>query len=170
MNIIEAIQPLELKSVGTALLCGFIVGIERQLAGKPAGIRTSSLICLGAYCFVAIGSLVAEEAEVARIVAQIVTGIGFIGAGVILAREGSIIGVTSAAVIWVLAGIGILIGFDRYLSAIFLSLVTVGILTGVNLMEKVFSALRRGAYSTLQKSQPEFTKGLFKKNIDADSK
>lgn len=168
MSIIEAIKPLELSGVGTALLCGFIVGTERQLAGKPAGIRTSSLICLGAYCFVVIGSLISENQEVARIVAQIITGIGFIGAGVILAREGSIIGVTSAAVIWVLAGIGILIGFDRYLSAIFLSLITVAILTGVNMMEKVFAVLRRGAYNTLQKNQSEKTRGLFKKRTDSD--
>ena len=168
MYFSELIRPLEFSGVGISLLCGFIVGLERQLAGKPAGIRTSSLICLGAYCFVVIGSLISENSDVSRIVAQIITGIGFLGAGVILAREGSVIGVTSAAVIWVLAGIGILIGFDRYLSAIFLSLITVAILTGVNIMEKLFTALRKGAYGTLQKNHTEKPKGLFSKKTEGD--
>ena len=84
-----------------------------------------------------------------RIVGQVITGIGFIGAGVILTRQGVVIGVTSASVIWVLAGIGILIGFGRYLGSIFLSILTVGILLGVNLLEATFLALRKGIYAKL---------------------
>ena len=151
MNIAEIFYPLNLIGIGTSLLCGFIVGLERQLSGKPAGIRTSSLICLGTYIFVAAGSLLTQNADPSRIAGQIITGIGFIGAGVILSREGIIIGVTSAAVIWVLAGIGVLIGLGKYASSIILSLITVGILIGVNVLETIFKSLQKGIYKKLKK-------------------
>jgi putative Mg2+ transporter-C (MgtC) family protein len=80
-----------------------------------------------------------------RVLAQVVTGIGFLGGGVILAREGAIVGVTSAAVIWVLAALGALIGLGHLLAAIVLTMVTVGLLIGVELLESVFRRLRAGA-------------------------
>ena len=132
--------------LGTAILCGGIVGLERQLRGKAAGIRTSILICLGTQLFVALGaSFGGERVDPTRVLAQVVTGIGFVGGGVILAREGAIIGVTSAAVIWVLAALGSLIGLGHLLAAIVLTLVTVGLLTGVELLESMFRRLREGA-------------------------
>ncbi|HEX6433425.1 MAG TPA: MgtC/SapB family protein [Gemmatimonadales bacterium] len=132
--------------LGTAILCGGIVGLERQLRGKAAGIRTSILICLGTQLFVALGaSFAGSHVDPTRVLAQVVTGIGFVGGGVILAREGAIIGVTSAAVIWVLAALGSLIGLGHLLAAIILTLVTVGLLTGVELLESMFRRLREGA-------------------------
>lgn len=132
--------------LGTAILCGGIIGLERQLRGKPAGIRTSILICLGTQLFVALGSSFAgERVDPTRVLAQVVTGIGFLGGGVILSREGAVTGVTSAAVIWVLAALGSLIGLGHLLAAIVLTLITVGLLTGVELLEKVFRRLREGA-------------------------
>jgi putative Mg2+ transporter-C (MgtC) family protein len=132
--------------LGTAILCGGIVGLERQLRGKAAGIRTSILICLGTQLFVALGaSFAGDRVDPTRVLGQVVTGIGFVGGGVILAREGAIIGVTSAAVIWVLASLGSLIGLGHLLAAIILTLVTVGLLTGVELLESVFRRLREGA-------------------------
>ena len=132
--------------LGTAILCGGIVGLERQLRGKAAGIRTSILICLGTQLFVALGaSFAGDRVDPTRVLGQVVTGIGFVGGGVILAREGAIIGVTSAAVIWVLAALGSLIGLGHLLAAILLTLVTVGLLTGVELLESVFRRLREGA-------------------------
>jgi putative Mg2+ transporter-C (MgtC) family protein len=80
-----------------------------------------------------------------RVLAQVVTGIGFLGGGVILAREGAVVGVTSAAVIWVLAALGALIGLGHLAAAIVLTLVTVGLLIGVELLESVFRRLRQGA-------------------------
>jgi putative Mg2+ transporter-C (MgtC) family protein len=74
-----------------------------------------------------------------------VTGIGFLGGGVILAREGAVIGVTSAAVIWVLAALGSLIGLGHLVAALILAVVTVALLTGVELLESVFRRLREGA-------------------------
>lgn len=132
--------------LGTAILCGGIIGLERQLRGKAAGIRTSILICLGTQLFVALGaSFGGERVDPTRVLGQVVTGIGFVGGGVILAREGAVIGVTSAAVIWVLAALGALIGLGHLVAAIVLTLVTVGLLTGVELLESVFRRLREGA-------------------------
>jgi putative Mg2+ transporter-C (MgtC) family protein len=132
--------------LGTAILCGVIIGLERQLRGKPAGIRTSILICLGTQIFVALGaSFSGERVDPTRVLAQVVTGIGFVGGGVILARDGAVIGVTSAAVIWVLAALGAMIGLGHLIAAIVLTLVTVGLLTGVELLESVFLRLREGA-------------------------
>jgi putative Mg2+ transporter-C (MgtC) family protein len=132
--------------LGTAVLCGGIIGLERQLRGKAAGIRTSILICLGTELFVGLGSSFGgERVDPTRVIGQVVTGIGFLGGGVILAREGAVVGVTSAAVIWVLAALGSLIGLGHLLGAIVLTLATVGLLTGVELLESVFRRLREGA-------------------------
>jgi putative Mg2+ transporter-C (MgtC) family protein len=132
--------------LGTAILCGGIVGLERQLRGKAAGMRTSILICLGTELFVGLGSSFGgDRVDPTRVLGQVVTGIGFLGGGVILAREGLVIGVTSAAVIWVLAALGSLIGLGHLLAAVILTLVTVGVLIGVELLESVFRRLREGA-------------------------
>lgn len=148
MDIRDTIFPLSFIGLGIALLCGFIVGLERQLSGKPVGIRTCCLICLGTYTFVSVGqSLPGQSEDLARIIGQVITGIGFLGAGVILTREGVLIGITSAAVIWVLAGIGILVSMQRYSAAILLSLFVVCILRGVGQLEKLFTTLRVGIYA-----------------------
>lgn len=132
--------------LGTALLCGGIIGLERQLRGKAAGIRTSILICLGTQLFVSLGaSFGGDRVDPTRVLGQVVTGIGFLGGGVILAREGAVIGVTSAAVIWVLAALGSLIGLGHLLAAVVLTLITVGLLIGVELLESIFRRLREGA-------------------------
>ncbi|MEO7137161.1 MAG: MgtC/SapB family protein [Gemmatimonadales bacterium] len=133
--------------LGTAILCGGIIGLERQLRGKAAGIRTSILICMGTALFVALGaSFEGERVDPTRVLAQVVTGIGFLGGGVILSRDGSIVGVTSAAVIWVLAALGSMIGLGHLSAAITLTLVTVALLLGVELLESVFRRLRQGAH------------------------
>ena len=150
LEIQTLLSPLTPAGIGTAIVCGLIVGLERQLSGKPTGIRTCSLICLGTYVFTTVSLLLqGSYVDPSRIVGQIVTGIGFIGAGVILTRQGVLVGITSASVIWVLAGIGILIGFEKYAASILLSLLTVGILQGVTLLETAFKSLRRGIFAKL---------------------
>ena len=151
MDISQLLFPLSLSGIGTAMLCGFIIGLERQLSGKAAGIRTSTLICMGAYCFTSIGSLLGEDADSARIIGQIVTGIGFIGAGVIIGREGIVLGVTTAAVIWVLAAIGILIGLNRCITALILAMLTVILLTGISVLEYLCKSLQKGVHKKLTK-------------------
>jgi putative Mg2+ transporter-C (MgtC) family protein len=150
MSISSLLEPLSLLGIGTAVLCGIIVGLERQLSGKPTGMRTSILICLGSYIFVAVNHMISGgNVDPGRIVGQIITGIGFIGAGVILTRQGIVVGVTSAAVIWVLAGVGMLIGFEKHLTAVVISVLTVAILTGINFLESSFVILRKGIYERL---------------------
>jgi putative Mg2+ transporter-C (MgtC) family protein len=136
--------------LGTAILCGGLIGVERQLRGKAAGIRTSILICLGTAIFVSLGaslgaSIGASDADPTRVLAQVVSGIGFLGGGVILAREGLVTGVTSAAVIWMLAALGAMIGLGHLAATLVLTLATLGILIGVELLEGAFRRLRRGA-------------------------
>jgi putative Mg2+ transporter-C (MgtC) family protein len=131
-------------AIGVAVLCGGIVGFERQMRGKPAGIRTNILVCLGTAIFVKLSTLYSgQNADMTRVLGQVVTGIGFLGAGVILARGGRVKGVTSAAVIWTLAGIGAMIGFGLFAPAIALAVVTVGILTVVEYLELSFHWFRR---------------------------
>jgi len=134
--------------LGVTLLCGGIIGLERQLRGKPAGIRTSILICLGTVVFVSLGLTLNPVAQdSARVLGQVITGIGFIGAGVIMGKENIVKGVTSAAIIWILAAIGASIGLGMLTTAVALTLVTVGVLLGVEFLEASFRKLRRGVHA-----------------------
>jgi len=100
--------------------------------------------------FVAAGiPLTGNLGDPTRVIGQVITGIGFLGAGVILTREGSVLGVPSAATIWVLAAIGVLAGVDRYAAAICVALLTIGILVGVNILESVFVGLQRGVHARI---------------------
>ncbi len=143
-------NPLSLEfwiPVAVTILCGSMIGLERQLRGKPAGIRTSILICLGTEIFISLGTVVNPEGvDSSRVLGQVVTGIGFIGAGVIMGKEDIVRGVTSAAIIWVLAGIGALIGLGFLLAAVVLTVVTVCVLLGVETLESSFLKLRRGVH------------------------
>lgn len=126
------------QHVGTALICGGSIGIERKLRGKVAGIRTSILICLGTSIFVSLGgSFSAERADPTRVLGQVVSGIGFLGAGVILARGERIQGVTTAATIWVLAALGSLVGLGHLGAALVLTIVTLVVLLGVEKFESL---------------------------------
>jgi putative Mg2+ transporter-C (MgtC) family protein len=99
-----------------AVLAGGAVGLERQISGKPAGLRTNILICLGSALLMDLSMNLgmsfggARVGDPARLAAQVVTGIGFIGAGTIMQSRGAISGLTSAATIWVVAAIGLAIG------------------------------------------------------------
>jgi putative Mg2+ transporter-C (MgtC) family protein len=133
--------------IGVALLCGGIVGLERQVRGKPAGVRTSILVCLGTAVFIHLGTAISGEgSDPTRVLGQLVTGIGFLGAGVMFAHQGVVTGVTTAAVIWVLAAIGAAIGLGRYEGALALALVTVAVLVGIELLESSVKWLTRGVH------------------------
>ena len=147
MTLADALDPssdIFWRHVGTAILCGAAIGLERQVRGKVAGMRTSILITLGTSHFVALGSaMVPDAVDPTRVLGQVVTGIGFLGAGVILARGDRIVGVTTAAVIWVLASIGSLIGAGHLRAAMVATLLTLLVLVGVEGVEKLL--LRRSA-------------------------
>ena len=128
-NLLESIGPelLERYNLVLRLLLaaalGGMIGLEREHSGKPAGFRTNMLICLGAALLTEISFYVASMASApgadpARIAAQIVSGIGFLGAGSILHSRGSVTGLTTAATLWVVAAIGMAVGARAYLAAV----------------------------------------------------
>jgi len=134
--------------LAVALSCGGAIGFERQLRGKPAGMRTSMLVCLGTLLYVRLGaSFTAAHADPTRVLGQVVTGIGFLGAGVILTRGGQVVGITSAAVMWVLAAVGAAVALDHLGAAIATTATTVAILVGLNLVEHAFTSMQRGVHS-----------------------
>lgn len=135
------------QTIGSAVLCGAIIGIERQLHGKPAGVRTSILICLSTAVFMHLGaSSQGNTGDPTRVLGQLVTGVGFLGGGVMISRDGIVSGVTTASVIWILAAIGASIGLGYVLGAIALSLITVSILVGIAFLESTVRWLTRGVH------------------------
>lgn len=96
--------------VVAALVMGLAIGIERQVGRHPAGLRTNALVCVGAALFVSISHLVEHDGSLTRIAAQVASGIGFLGAGVILHEGANVKGMTTAATIWCSAAIGSLCG------------------------------------------------------------
>jgi len=105
---------------------GAMIGFERELKHRPAGLRTHMLVSLGATIFT-ISSL-SFDVEPARIAAGIVAGIGFLGAGNIIAHKGHVQGITSAATLWVVAGIGLSVGIGEYFIAVVSSVLIFAIL------------------------------------------
>lgn len=100
-----------------SLLVGFLIGLERELKGKPAGISTQSLVIAGSMIFTLLSNVM-DPTSPARIAAQIVTGVGFLGAGMILKSDREKIkNLTTAATIWFAAALGMAIGFGWYLIA-----------------------------------------------------
>ncbi len=119
------VETLRLSLLGRLLLAtvlGGLIGLERELSGKPAGLRTNILICVGAALLMDVSQTVAASAtglaDPGRIAAQVVSGIGFIGAGTILVERGAIVGLTTAATIWVVAAIGLAVGSHAYVEAV----------------------------------------------------
>jgi len=154
--------PLDWESVGAALFCGAIIGWERQLRNKPIDMRTSMLVTLGTYIFVAISLSMANTIEVgngtlvtdpSRIVGQIVSGVGFLGAGVMFTRKGNVNGVTSAATIWLLAAIGVCIGAGSIDTAIKIAMLGTVVLILVDSFDDVLSDVTKRLFH--HKSQYE---------------
>lgn len=118
---------------------GAIIGLERESHGRPAGLRTHTLVSLGS-CLVMLISLYGfEEAgsrDPARLAAQVISGIGFLGAGTILREGATIIGLTTAASLWVVAGIGLAMGGGFYLGGVATTLLAVCILVFLDKIEK----------------------------------
>src|SRR4029077_17568916 len=113
---------ISLLRLGVAALLGGAIGLEREIKHRPAGLRTNLFICLGAAMFTILSNELAVEniGDHTRIAAQIIPGIGFIGAGSILHNRGDLVtGLTSAATLFVVASVGMAVGGGLYLTAIF---------------------------------------------------
>ncbi len=107
-----------------SLLAGIAIGIERETKGKDAGISTHALVIMGSMLFTFMSATV-EPAFAARIAANVVTGIGFLGAGLILKEGTTVHNLTTAASLWFAAGIGMAIGFGFYTIGIFSTLIAI---------------------------------------------
>jgi putative Mg2+ transporter-C (MgtC) family protein len=113
---------ISLLRLGVAALLGGAIGLEREIKHRPAGLRTNLFICVGAAMFTLLSNLLAVEfiGDHTRIAAQIIPGIGFIGAGSILHNRGDLVtGITSAATLFVVASVGMAVGGGLYLTAFF---------------------------------------------------
>jgi len=121
---------LDIFKIFIAVLCGGIIGFERELKDKPAGLRTNILVATGSCLFVIFGLKVAGSYgdDPGRIMGPIITGIGFLGAGTIIRARGSVRGLTSAATIWVVAGVGMSAGLGQFILALAISILVLFIL------------------------------------------
>ncbi|NTZ38316.1 MgtC/SapB family protein [Enterobacter sp. JMULE2] len=145
--------PFTSGQIATCLLCGFAVGLERQLRGKPIGIRTSTLIVLGSYCFLAMpGAVTADAADRARVLGQLITGVGFLGVGVMMTRDGIVTGATSAATVWMMAATGAMTGLGLDRQALIMTGLVVGILAGVDYLERKVLSLQKGVHRRHEKT------------------
>jgi putative Mg2+ transporter-C (MgtC) family protein len=148
-RIVDALHLDLLLQLGLAVLCGGAIGMERELSGKPAGLRTNILICVGATLFTVLSlKLAGGRGDPARIAAQILPGVGFIGAGTILHARGSVTGLTSAATIWVVAAIGMALGGAAYTEALGTTLLVTMVLAGLGYLET--HVARRATHTHLQ--------------------
>lgn len=138
-----------------AVILAFIPGLERELTGKFAGLRTHILVCLGA-CVFTILSIYGFKMHIApdvigtndpaRIAAQVITGIGFIGAGTVMRHGSNVFGITTAATLWVCAAIGMSCGCGEYVTAIIASLATLVVLISIRRLEKNLLSKRKISY------------------------
>ncbi len=134
----------EILGVLLAFVFGAAIGLERELRGKSAGLRTNILICLGAAVFAIISKKMAVETDsVTRIAAQVVTGVGFLGAGAIIQDRGGVHGLTTAATIWVVASIGVACGAGLIKLAFIATLLAAVALIGLSHIEKPLHARRK---------------------------
>jgi len=134
---------MEIQIIYQLLLAAFLgalIGIERECKKKQAGLQTYSLVALGACLFTVLFLLLTKPSSVysSSIITAIAIGMGFIGAGAIFRGEGKIEGLTTAAGLWVTAAVGLTVGTQFYLLAIFATFLTLVVLAGFGILEEKF--------------------------------
>ena len=146
MDIFENPQFQIFFQLFLAAILGGLVGLEREYKKRAAGLRTYSLVALGAALFTILGlessKLFLNDSGISfdpsRIIGQIVLGVGFLGAGLIIIRESRVEGLTTAAGLWAAAALGVAIGIKLYLIAVFTAFLTLGILSILRIVEEKF--------------------------------
>ncbi len=157
-QLYQAVNAIEVNTVGSiyklvlSMILGAVVGYERKRKGQNAGVRTFSLISMGATLAMLLSIYVPQEymglknGDPGRIAAQVITGIGFLGAGAIIQMKGSVRGLTTAAGIWMVAIIGMAVGLGMYWLSIVASLLILFILV---LLERIEQTVSRGSESRI---------------------
>lgn len=129
----------ELVPLGTALVLGGLIGLEREIHRKPAGLRTNILICMAATVFTLLcQSFQTPDAE-SRVIQGVITGVGFLGAGALIYTQGNVHGMTTAATIWLVTAIGIACGLGRYQTAVLTTILALIVLWGLSPLDKRLS-------------------------------
>src|SRR5438067_3427012 len=154
-RMVEVLRLALVAQVGLATVLGGAIGLERELGGKPAGLRTNILICIGSVLYTHLSiAMVGGGADPTRVAGQIVTGVGFIGAGTILHARGAVVGLTSAATIWVVAAIGVALGAGHYPEALGATLLVILVLRGLGRVEAIISRQSTRSHLTVH-ARPE---------------
>lgn len=156
LNTVDINQNLTiLFRITLAVILAFIPGIERELTGKFAGLRTHILVCVGACVFTLLSIYgfkmhvavdIVGTNDPARIAAQVITGIGFIGAGTVMRHGSNVFGITTAATLWMCAAIGMSCGCGEYAIAIIASVATLFVLILIRRLEKNFLYAKKISY------------------------
>ncbi len=120
-----------------SLALGAMLGFEREIRKCPAGLRTHTLVCIGATVFtLASIAFAGPGVDISRIAGQVVVGIGFIGAGVIFKEKDKVVGLTTAATLWIAAGIGIMAAINQFFIAALVTVISIVVLSGGFWIEK----------------------------------
>lgn len=127
-----------------ALVCGAVIGSEREFRQRLAGLRTTALVSVGSASFVIFGALFPDEVSPTRVAAQVVSGIGFLGAGVIFRDGLNVQGLTTAATLWCAAAVGLLAGAGAYDLAAVLTVIVVFVNLALRPLAQVMKRLSRG--------------------------
>jgi putative Mg2+ transporter-C (MgtC) family protein len=138
----------DIVKISIAFAAGSLLGLEREYRSKPAGFRTMILICIGSCLFTILSLKITNNPD--RIAANIITGIGFIGAGVIFKEGIGIRGITSAATIFIAAAIGMCIGFGYFVLASFVTVLVLAVLIVLSKLEEVFDNFRQTKEYTIR--------------------
>jgi putative Mg2+ transporter-C (MgtC) family protein len=162
MYILETVLKLLL-----AIALGGIIGLEREASQKPAGLRTHILICVSAAMMMALSQFMlagkgATTSDMLRVAAAVITGMGFIGAGTIIQAQGSIHGLTTAATLWTVAGLGLVIGAGYYALAVVFSVLVLATLVLFRRFEETHLKKALYHYHLKIKDSPDFLINLRK--------
>ncbi len=162
MAILEVILKLVL-----AIALGGLIGLEREASQKPAGFRTNILVCVGAAMMMTMAGLLVQAKggsadTMVRMAAGVVTGIGFLGAGTILHARGEIAGLTTASTIWLVAGLGLVIGAGYYVPALVFTALTIMTLILFRRVEETYVRKAQFHYHLKAKARPYILSSLRK--------
>ena len=137
-----------------SVLLGFVIGFERKLRFKEAGIRTHTIVCVGSALMMIISKYAFTAADSARVAAQIVTGVGFLGAGMIVYRRNEVRGLTTAAGVWATAGVGMACGGRLYLVALGATTIIIFFCTHETTILHLFSLINIFIQSIISINEP----------------
>ncbi|SHN18643.1 MgtC/SapB family protein [Chitinophaga sp. CF418] len=166
-SIFQVIEEHQLLKVLLALFVGGVLGLEREYRHKAAGMRTLALICLGSTLFTMLSVELGYPSSPDRVASNILTGVGFIGAGVIFKGDYTIDGITTAATIWIASALGIAVGVSHYVLVGVTLVIVLLLLIGLKVLEGKIDKIREKRTYTIgyhvDQHRPEEIAGIFER-------